>query len=62
MAGPEALAGKKAKKFGDCQWVIPGMTISSMSDSHFSTPSPPAGGRGGSFARTSPGRAGESTG
>ena len=28
MAGPEALAGKKAKKLGDCQWVMPGRMIS----------------------------------
>ncbi len=24
MDGPELLAGKKAKKLGDCQWVMPG--------------------------------------
>ena len=24
IPGPEALQGKYAKKFGDCQWVTPG--------------------------------------
>jgi len=31
MAGPEVFAGKKAKKFGDCQWVMPGIISSPTS-------------------------------
>ena len=31
MAGPDVLAGKNAKKLGDCQWVRPDRITESMS-------------------------------
>src|SRR5579863_578289 len=52
IAGPEALAGKKAKKFGDCQWVTPGRITFSMSPRIVAKDSPLAGGFAGSEART----------
>ena len=62
IEGPEALAGKYAKKFGDCQWVIPGMTISSMSRSTSPNGSPCSGAERGSRSRIEPGSTCESTG
>ncbi len=65
-AGPDALAGKYAKKDGDCQWVMPGSTADSRSwkmASHPSRPpSPSSGGCSGSLAATSPGASCERTG
>ena len=59
---PERFEGKNAKKFGDCQWVTPGRTISSRSRSTASNGSPRSGGRPGSRERTSPGSTLDSTG
>ena len=36
MAGPLELLGKKAKKFGCCQCVMPGMITRDTSSSTFS--------------------------
>src|SRR5271170_6352937 len=52
IAGPEALAGKKAKKLGDCQCVMPGRISFSMSPKIASKDSPLAGGVVGNEART----------
>ena len=60
--GPEVLAGKKAKKFGDCQWVMPGRISRSMSARIASKPSPCSGASGGSERYTSPGATCERTG
>src|SRR3984885_5652857 len=51
IAGPDALAGKKAKKFGDCQCVMPGRISFSTSPRIASKDSPFAGGFTGSEAR-----------
>src|ERR1700722_3876792 len=61
IPGPEALQGKYAKKFGDCQWVTPGRINCSTSFSNASNGCPCKGGFGGSAARISPGFACEST-
>jgi hypothetical protein len=50
-----AFAGKYAKKFGLCQWVIPGITIRSMSAIQASKGSPCAGGSTGRSERMEPG-------
>ena len=55
MLGPEVLAGKYAKKFGDCQCVIPGKINRSTSDKIFSNDSPCRGGWAGRERRISPG-------
>ena len=62
MAGPDTFAGKYAKNDGCCQWVMPGITISSMSASRAKMSSPPAGGSSGSPAAMSPGCTRERTG
>jgi hypothetical protein len=62
IAGPEAFAGKNAKKLGDCQWVMPGTITESTSRSTASNGSPSWGGCAGSAARTSPGPTRDSTG
>ena len=62
IAGPEVLAGKNAKKFGDCQWVTPGMMISSTSAMTCSKGSPCSGGASGSRDRISPGSTFDGTG
>src|SRR5215831_8748605 len=62
IPGPEALQGKYAKKFGDCQWVTPGRMISSTSFNIASMDSPLGGGLTGSGARTSPGFTCDNTG
>src|SRR5271154_4757006 len=62
IAGPEALAGKKAKKFGDCQWVTPGRMSFSISPRIVAKGSPFAGGLAGSAARTCPGSTRDKTG
>ena len=62
MAGPEALAGKNAKKFGDCQWVTPGRISFSTSPRIATKDSPFAGGFAGNEARTCPGSARDNTG
>src|SRR5579864_5866623 len=62
IPGPEALQGKYAKKFGDCQWVTPGRIKCSTSFSNASNGSPRAGGLAGRAARISPGFACDSTG
>src|SRR5271167_18815 len=62
IAGPEALAGKNAKKFGDCQWVTPGRITFSMSPRIVAKDSPFAGGFAGNDARTCPGSARDKTG
>ena len=51
MDGPELLAGKKAKKLGDCQCVMPGRMSFSTSARMASKGSPLSGGSGGSDAR-----------
>src|ERR1700680_3921080 len=50
IAGPDALAGKKAKKLGDCQWVTPGRISFSTSPRIAAKDSPFAGGVAGSEA------------
>src|ERR1051326_1169860 len=64
MPGPEPLHGKYAKKLGDCQCVIPGITIRSRSAKTASYPSgaPFLGGPAGIIAATCPGLARDSTG
>jgi hypothetical protein len=62
MEGPEPLAGKKAKKLGDCQWVMPGRIFSSISARIRSKGSGCSGGCAGREARIWPGAALESTG
>ncbi|MEZ4769538.1 MAG: hypothetical protein R2844_14050 [Caldilineales bacterium] len=62
MAGKEALAGKKAKKLGDCQWVMPGMISGSMSASIAANGSPCSGAWAGRPARISPGCTCDNTG
>ncbi len=65
-AGPEAFAGKYAKKDGDCQCVSPGRMMSSrslkMSSQPDSPASPSSGGCAGSFDATPPGATCERTG
>src|SRR5580700_10423719 len=51
IAGPDALAGKKAKKFGDCQCVMPGTINFSTSPMIASKDSPFDGGLDGNEAR-----------
>src|SRR5580692_3056171 len=51
IAGPDALAGKKAKKLGDCQCVMPGRISFSMSPKIASKDSPLDGGLDGRAAR-----------
>jgi hypothetical protein len=55
IEGPDALAGKNAKKFGDCQCVIPGRMICSTSRRTSSKGSPRRGAESGSRLRISPG-------
>jgi len=55
MDGPDTLAGKYANQPGDCQCVIPGITISSRSRNRASNGSGASGAASGSAARTSPG-------
>ena len=55
MAGPDELAGKKAKKFGDCQWVRPGITMRWMSARMVSQGSGDSGAAAGRRAAISPG-------
>src|SRR5579862_5671541 len=62
IPGPEALHGKYAKKFGDCQCVTPGKINRSTSFSTASNSSPLVGGSDGSDARICPGSTRESTG
>src|ERR1700756_3566725 len=62
IPGPEALHGKYAKKFGDCQCVTPGRISRSTSFSSDSNGSPRAGGSAGSDSRICPGLTWESTG
>jgi hypothetical protein len=62
MDGPLVLAGKNAKKLGDCQCVMPGRMILSTSRSIASNGSPCSGACGGSAARISPGFTGDITG
>jgi hypothetical protein len=49
------FAGKKAKKFGDCQCVMPGMISSPTSLRIAGKASPWSGGSGGREARIAPG-------
>src|SRR5512132_1753923 len=49
MLGYELLLGKKAKKLGDCQCVMPGIMMSSTSRMILSNGSPDCGGEDGSF-------------
>jgi hypothetical protein len=60
--GPELLAGKKAKKLGDCQCVMPGKMSLSTSARMASKGSPRDGGSAGSEARICPGLTAEQTG
>jgi len=60
--GGEAFAGKYAKKFGDCQWVMPGTMSSSTSVMMSDHDSPVCGGATGNDARMSPGSTWLSTG
>ena len=62
MDGPDVFAGKKAKKLGLCQWVIPGRMMLSRSASTRSKGSPCSGGEWGNRERMSPGFTWESTG
>src|SRR5215472_17651484 len=62
IPGPEALHGKYAKKFGDCQCVTPGRINCSTSFSSASNSSPFVGGFAGRDARTSPGFSRDCTG
>src|SRR5580704_1995564 len=62
IPAPEPLLGKYAKKFGDCQCVIPGRISFSTSFNIASNGSPFAGGFAGSDARICPGFTCESTG
>ena len=62
IAGPVELQGKKAKKLGDCQWVIPGRIFSFISANTASKVSPSSGGWSGNCLRMSPGADWESTG
>jgi hypothetical protein len=62
MDGKEALAGKKAKKCGDCQCVMPGSIIRSMSARIDSNDSGFSGAVAGSIARICPGRTCDMTG
>src|SRR5579859_19512 len=62
IPGPEALHGKYAKKFGDCQCVTPGKIRRSTSLSNASKDSPFAGGVDGREARISPGLTCDNTG
>jgi len=60
--GPDRLAGKKAKKFGDCQCVMPGRITRSKSASNAPNGSGSSGGCGGSCARIWPGSTCANTG
>jgi hypothetical protein len=60
--GPELFDGKYAKKFGDCQCVMPGRRMRSTSSRINSKSSPCRGGSGGSAARMPPGSVFERTG
>ena len=62
IAGGDELAGKKPKKPGDCQWVVPGSTIRSTSASSASKGSGSSGAERGSIAAISPGAVVASTG
>src|ERR1700683_3695282 len=62
IPGPEPFDGKKAKKFGDCQCVMPGRINFSTSFNNASKGSPRAGAFAGSEARISPGFTCASTG
>src|SRR5271163_4301539 len=62
IPGPDALQGKYAKKFGDCQCVTPGRIRSTTSFNKASKGSPCAGGLSGSDARICPGFTCDSTG
>jgi hypothetical protein len=60
--GGLVLAGKKAKKEGCCQWVIPGITMRSTSFMMRSKDSLSSGGELGSWRRMSPGETCDLTG
>src|SRR5579863_2466471 len=62
IAGPDALAGKNAKKLGDCQWVMPGRMSFSTSPRIASKGSPFDGACDGNDARSCPGSAWDRTG
>src|SRR5579883_25155 len=60
--GPEVLAGKYAKKLGDCQWVMPGKIRRSMSSKIDLKGSPCSGALDGRRFLSSPGLDLERTG
>src|SRR5438445_11650605 len=62
MEAPELLQGKYAKKFGDCQWVMPGRISFSTSLSMASKGSPLTGGVAGNKPQIATGFTRDNTG